>query len=105
MTIHFEEYIFEGPYSSIGELEDTPGVYVIICNKNECYFPIDVGQTDTVKSMIEKHDQKNLWEWYCSGTLKFSAMYTPGIQEAHRMKIVKKLKTSYNLTTVEQTRF
>jgi len=105
MTIHFEEYRFEGPYSSTGELEDTPGVYVIICNKNECYFPIDVGETDTVRSMIENNNRKKFWEWHSSGTLKFSAMYTPGIQAAHRMKIVKKLRTLYNLSNIEQIEF
>ena len=103
VKIHFGEYVFEGPYSNTSDLENKPGVYVILCSKEKCYFPIDVGETDAVKSRIKNSEQKKLWKWHCNGVLKFSVLYAPGIQEVSRAKTVQKLRTWYNLSTVEQT--
>ncbi len=96
MSIRFESYIFEGPYTNPDDLEDKSGVYVILCEKGKRYYLIDTGETDSVKSRIENHDRKEFWNWYCLGNLKFSVIYTPRLQQASRIEIEQKLRGWYD---------
>lgn len=96
MNIKIGEYTFEGPYTSTDELEDRAGVYVILCYRNKTYYPIDVGETATVKSRVKKHDRKDCWNRECTGNLTISVYYTPRMRQLRRIIIEQIIRKKYD---------
>lgn len=98
MSIIIDKYSFDGPYNiSTESLEDRAGVYAVLCKKNGKYYPIDVGESATVKTRIKTHDRKNCWEKNCQGTLLVAVYYTPHIQQSGRMAIEQGIRNQYDL--------
>ncbi len=96
MSIKVGRYNFEGPYSSTSSLQDKSGVYVILCENDSSYWPIDCGESATVKSRVDNHDRKNCWNRNCNGSLKVAVLYTPNIQSAGRITIEQEIRRDYN---------
>ena len=95
MSIKIGRYNFEGPYISADSLEDTSGVYVILCQNGASYGPIDCGESATVKSRVKNHDRANCWSRNCRGTLKVAVLYTPQLQSAGRMIVEQEIRRDY----------
>jgi len=70
MSIKIGKYYFDGPYTSTDSLENRSGVYVVLCENNSNYGPVDCGESATVKSRIENHERKNCWNRNCSSSFK-----------------------------------
>ena len=102
MSIKIGKYNFDGPYSSTEKLEGKSGVYVILCNKNSGYGPIDCGESAKVKNRVENHDRKNCWNRNCSSTLKVAVLYTPNLQSAGRVAIEQEVRDTYNFPCGKQ---
>lgn len=96
MSIQIGKYSFEGPYTSTGSLRDNAGVYVILCHSGEKYRPIDVGESETVRSRVENHDRKSCWNRNCNSTLAVAVVYTPDKDEAGRRKIEQEIRNLYD---------
>ena len=80
-------YIFEGPFDTPLELEDHPGVYVILDVKGSDRWIIDVGEASAVMSRVKNHERKVCWVQKCRGTLKVAVHYTHPAQSASRRQI------------------
>jgi hypothetical protein len=80
MSIDINHYKFKGPYENVDKLEDDSGVYVILCKEGKNYYPIDVGESETVKERVENHDRWNCWKKECSGNLTVAVHYVDEIE-------------------------
>jgi len=87
---------FEGPYDSIGSLEDNSGVYAILCKESDKYYVKDIGESANVKTRIENHDRADCWKKNCTGKLYVAVLYTPNKQSAGRMLIEQELRAEYD---------
>ncbi len=96
MSLRVGEYTFEGPYTSTESLRDSSGVYLVLCNSGEKYHPIDVGESERVRSRVENHDRKPCWSRNCSSTLVVAVLYTPDKDEAGRRRIEQEIRGMYN---------
>lgn len=102
MAIYIGNYTFDGPYTSVGSLEDRSGVYAIVCHSNSKYYLIDVGESATVKSRIENHGRKTCWQRNCNSTLKVAVLYTPNLQQHGRSLIEQKIRNQFNIPCGER---
>ena len=80
-------YQFEGAYTSSDSLRPISGVYVIWCENEGEWTVLDVGEAANVKERVKNHDREPCWERNCSGTIYYSATYTPNLQQAVRVEI------------------
>lgn len=80
-------YIFEGPFDTPLELEDRPGVYVILDVKGSDRRVMDVGEASAVMSRVKNHERKVCWVQRCRGTLKVAVHYTHPARPAARRQI------------------
>ncbi len=91
------KYAFEGPYKSTSSLTDNSGVYFIVCYDGTSNHPIDVGESETIKTRVETHERADCWKRHCSNTLMFAVYYTPNKQQSGRMEIEQDIRCYYNL--------
>jgi len=96
MSIKIGRYNFEGPYTSTNSLEDRSGVYAIIDDRSGTLNLIDVGESATVKSRVEKHERESCWNRNRIGTLKVTVLYTLGMQQSGRMQIEQEIRNEFN---------
>lgn len=96
MSIKVGRFDFEGPFTTTDELHDKSGIYVILSYKNGQYFPIDVGESSTVKSRVGTHDRSDCWQRHRDGgTLCVAIYYVEGAQQQGRMQIEQELRKQY----------
>jgi len=96
MSITVGDYSFEGPSTDTSNLQDRSGVYAIHCNRDQKYYLIDVGESAKVKERIDNHDRKDCWKRNCSGSLMFSVLYTPNLQQPGRLAIEQAIRNQFN---------
>ncbi len=96
MPFEYWGYQFEGAFTSPDSLKSTSGVYVIWCENEGEWAVLDVGATDDVKKQVSNHDHARYWAQNCSGTIYYSATYTPKLQLEERMKIEQKIRNLAN---------
>jgi len=98
LTVTIAGYTFNGPYSSTGSIKDKSGVYAVLCKKDNKYFVVDVGESSTPKSRLDKHDRKGCWKRECTnGTIHYAIKYTPNLQQAGRMKVEQDIRAKINV--------
>ncbi len=88
-------YVFEGPYSAWDELEDKPGLYAILCVEGEklWYTPIDIGDANTVRSIVEARERSECWEQHCNLEIGYAVYYAEG----QRSEIERDIRENYDL--------
>jgi len=89
-------YQFDGAYTSPDFLEPTSGVYVIWCENEGNWTVLDVGEAADVKERVKNHDRTDSWAQNCSGTIYYSATYTPNLQQTKRIEIEEKIRKLTN---------
>ena len=89
-------YQFEGAYTSCEYLRSRSGVYVIWCENEGNWIVLDVGESANVKERVKNHDRADCWEDKRSGTIYYSATYTPNLQQAERMQIEQNIRKLAN---------
>ena len=89
-------YRFEGAFRNPGELQASPGVYVIWCRTGDSWKPIDVGEAEDVRARVLSHDRKDCWNRNCSAEIWFAAHYTAGMTEAARREVENRLRILEN---------
>lgn len=110
--MQFGDYEFEGPFEGLENIEDRPGVYIVLCATKEGRFSIlDIGEagwghpegfgllwrvrrsTGTgVRTRLKKHDRKRCWEKHCAtGSLFYAVRYENNDRE--RLRIEEALRT------------
>lgn len=89
-------YIFEGPFDTPLELEDHPGVYVILDVRGSDRRVLDVGEAAAVLTRVKNHERKVCWVQRCRGTPKVAAHYTHPAQPVARKQIKNDLVSSFD---------
>ena len=79
---------FDGSYDSPESLQPMAGVYVIWCE----FRVLDVGEADDVRERVSNHDRADCWSQHCSGTIRYSATYTPNLQQSERIAIEQRIR-------------
>ncbi len=88
MAIVFDTYRFEGPFTSLRELKESPGVFIVLCTMgNGCTFIVDVSEADNVRLCVQNSNNKDCWRGNCKGTLSIAVLYTPELDRQGRKDI------------------
>jgi hypothetical protein len=96
MSIKLGKYLFTGPIASIDKLKDRPGVFAIICNVDNEYFLIDVGESSKLRTRIENHYKKDCWIKNCDGQVIIYVRYTTFLKQQSRIIIEQELKALFH---------
>ena len=93
MTINIINYTFDGPFSSVNDLKNQSGVYVILGNHGSGNWKVvDVGESSDVKTRVSNHDRADCWKQQGYSNLTVAALYT---NEARRMEIESQLRRHF----------
>jgi hypothetical protein len=92
MTFKSWGYEFEGVFKSEDALKEQSGVYVIWDERGLIWKVLDVGEAENVKARVRDHERKDCWVKNCSGTICYSAIYTPELDAEGRRAIEKKIR-------------
>lgn len=96
MSIKIANYEFDGPYQSLDKIKNQPGLYAIILQTEKNNFLLDLGESENIKSKIESHERKNLWEKYATqGNLVYSTCYVEDDNKKEREKIIDEINKVY----------
>lgn len=98
MSVQIANYNFEGPYTNIDSLADLSGVYVVLDQRSNGLFVLDVGESSEVRTRIANHDRKGCWTSNSSGIVKVAVHYTPGLHQSGRQTIEQQLRQQYRPT-------
>lgn len=93
MSFERWDYEFDGAYNSPSSLQAKAGVYVVWNKKGDSWTVLDVGETSDVQERLTNHERTNCWSRNCSGTIYYSATYTPHLQQTGRIAIEQRLRT------------
>lgn len=89
-------YKFEGAWTDPNNLETRSGVYVIWCKSGENWLILDVGESHDVNDRVLSHDRSDCWRRNCTGTIYYSATYTPKLQQPGRIEIEQHIRNLTN---------
>jgi hypothetical protein len=98
MSFKVGGYSFTGRFAmdEINEIKDLPGLYAILCRRGKRHYLVDVGESNELRSELEKNGKKELWDQHCSGTLVVSIYYTDGLERSDRVEMERKIKRRHN---------
>jgi hypothetical protein len=89
-------YTFEGPFSSINELEDREGIFAVICIIDDTISHlVHVEEANHIRSNIKNNVKTTEWVKSCKGRVAFGADYTPNLQKPCREMIVREILKKY----------
>ena len=87
------QHKFDGPYSTVGELFQRSGVYIIsTALRDGSHKIIDVGESGNVQTRVSSHDRAASWNQYAVNGLYASAHYC---DEFARMILEQAVRTAY----------
>jgi len=92
MTFKSWGYEFEGAFESEDALKEQPGVYVIWDERGLIWKALDGGEAENVKARVRDHERKDCWAKNCSGTIRYSAIYTTALDVAARLEIERRIR-------------
>jgi hypothetical protein len=96
MSIPFGSYSFEGPHPSTRSLRNAAGLYVILdCRSSDDRTVIDVGESDTVRDGVERHERADCWCRYQRGQFGVAVLYTPGWAVERRRAVERHIREAY----------
>jgi hypothetical protein len=92
MYIPIAGFAFQGPLTSIDDLDEKPGVFTIICEEKGTYYLLDVDHGENVREAVSTHERKDSWEELKRGEIRYAVLYAdefpnlglPTIEEAIR---------------------
>jgi hypothetical protein len=98
MSFKVADYSFMGTYriDDIDDIKDWPGLYAVLCRRNNKHFLVDVGETNSLRSEIEESDRRETWEENCSGDLVVAVKYTMEMHQAERARMERKIRKRHN---------
>jgi len=98
MSFKVAGYSFMGSYpiDEISDVKDWPGLYAVLCRRNNKHYIMDVGETDNLRSKLEENDRREMWEENCSGDLVVGVKYTMEVHQAERARIEHKIRRRHN---------
>ncbi len=86
MSISIGKYEFDGPYSSVAELEEKSGLYAVLHYEDEEYELIHVAEAHNIKERIELSQSTYTMS---AGSVLLAACYTPLSRSRERRMMVE----------------
>lgn len=87
-------YEFDGLHTSPESLKPESGVYVIFCKSEGKWSVLDVGESESVRDGVMKHDRADCWSKNCSGgTIYYSATYVTDYSGDIGRSIAQKIRS------------
>lgn len=68
-------YTFDGPHTSVANLLQQSGVYVITTFVNGYHKVVDVGESHNIQDRVSGHDRNSQWNAHIADRLYVSALY------------------------------
>jgi len=99
MLLNYAGYNFE-LINHIEDIEDKPGVCLILDQVNDEYDLIDIFSSTAIRTKVEKHKNQKLWIKYSIGHLIYALHYTQGLPQkvkAENMEITVTIRREYDL--------
>ncbi len=96
MSSEYFGYPFEDLVSDPSQLKSRSGVYVIWCKSDGNLSVLDVGESQNVRERVMNHDRSDCWIRNCTGTINYSATYTPNKTEFERLFIEQDIRGQTN---------
>jgi hypothetical protein len=76
MSVNFGRYEFAGPFATLEELEDRPGLYAILCSDDSNYKVLDVRQAKLVQTDFARELKSNSWADFCRNKIRVAVYYS-----------------------------
>lgn len=89
------QYLLEGPHRSVEKIENSPGVFAVICEFEGAYYLLDVDHSDDVKKAIQNHERRKCWERYRRGLIRYAVLYTRKTSAEKRGEMEEKIRKRY----------
>ena len=98
MSFKIADYSFMGAYPIDGtdDIKDWPGLYAVLCRRNNKHFLVDVGETNSLRSELEESNRREMWEQNCSGDLVVVVKYTMEMHQTERSRMEHKIRRRHN---------
>ncbi len=96
MPIKIGDYTFEGPFESTTLINDEPGIFIVLDNLNNQFYPVDCGEAEQIKSTVKKHDRLTCWRSNINGDLQIAVLYMPKSEKKDRVNIEEELRAMLN---------
>lgn len=95
MSIKLGKYSFQGPYLSIDKIKDSLGIYAVVCEVDNEFFLLDVGDISKLRKGIENNDPKKCWMKNNKGKLIFYIHRTIFLKQRGKDLIEQELRELY----------
>jgi tetratricopeptide (TPR) repeat protein len=90
MPLRFGDIELLGPFGRLDELEDQPGLFVILCYQDTTFEALDVRIADLVQTEVAEALNEPIWIDMCTGKLRVAVLYSSNESVLHynRLRIV-----------------
>lgn len=95
MVMPIAQFPFAGPFSTLKEIKNKSGVYVVSCEFMEMFYLLDVGLSNDVKNEITNHERRNCWERFKKGEIRYGVLYTGVFPNLSDSQIVNNIRRTY----------
>jgi hypothetical protein len=92
MSFDILRYRFEGGFSSLDQIKDKAGVYLVFSKNGDSGVNLDAGEAGEVQSRLKNHERATCWQRHKNGTIYYAVHYTPSMRQSERMCIEKELR-------------
>lgn len=86
MSILIGSLEFEGPYVDFDSLSDNAGIFAVICQTDEEYELIELGEAELVREHLHSHPERGTWR-ELSLDVSVAVHYTPDLSRDERLEI------------------
>ncbi len=93
MTILLGRYEFDGPYKTTSDLNEMPGLYVVLHCADDEYELIHVAESHNIKESIEFTSRS---ERASGSSVMIAALYTPHSKARERRIMVEEILSEFN---------
>ena len=98
MSITIGWFSFDGPYDTLAEIKEIPGVFTILSQEEDRKFMmLDIGEGESVRSVIENHPNSKCWRENCWAKLHYAVFYTMNATRRERVKIATEIRLQYTM--------
>ncbi len=94
MTVLIGALEFDGLHTDVSLLSNTPGIYAVLCNNDEEYELLELGQSDDVRKQVL--DQCNDWK-EDGRDIAIAVHYTGDLPADVRIELIDEIQLEFEL--------
>ncbi|MDX2106835.1 MAG: hypothetical protein SFY67_10580 [Candidatus Melainabacteria bacterium] len=83
MSVVIGDLEFEGPYLSIENLSDSPGIFAVVNSADKTFDLVEMNDSDLVKETLQSHPHLPKWQKICP-EVAVLVHYTEGLSIKER---------------------